>query len=294
MDTNTNTTQEAEVASHWIPTYGAVTAEKILERYDIRLTQEELFHALSNQNCVFLRLIQVPLKHVFNGLILQQAKDYQTYAQKQYIDYLISGDVDQEESQSGGELEATRKELVTIGEAFQEEELINEKLIAQSQLFLIKTTQKLNQKIGASAKKIKQAFIHSGFMAPDDQVFVKILHTLLCNYDENNGLPDEEQAWMRVEKLVGRSFELSLRDVLRAEVAMLSKMSSETQADIAKLTEEVLLISQSLKRFRADFASIIVRTNELLTMVSGYRIDEHQLKINQQDLYFDAKIGEKA
>ena len=189
MDNNTITTQDADVPSHWIPTYGAVTAEKILERYDIRLTQEELFHALSNANCVFLRLIQVPLKHVFNGLILQQAKDYQIYAQKQYIDYLISGDVNQEESQSGAELEATRKELVAFGEAFQEEELINEKLIAQSQLFLIKTMQKLNQKIIASAKKIKQAFIRTGFMAPDDQVFVKILYTLLCNYDGNNGLP---------------------------------------------------------------------------------------------------------
>src|SRR3990167_9672365 len=106
--------------SNWLSTYGLITVEKILDRYGIRLTVNDLTCAVRNPDSLFFNLIQLPLKHLFNGLVFQQAKDYQVYAQKLFIDYLLSGEQGQENSQVEDDLEVTRKKLVAMGEAFHE------------------------------------------------------------------------------------------------------------------------------------------------------------------------------
>ena len=278
--------------SKWLSTYGLITVEKILDRYGIRLSQEDLLHASQHSDCVFLRFIQVPLKNIFNGLILQQAKDYQTYAQKQYIDYLLSGESSQEGSQACEDLEETRRRLVSLGEAFQEEEHANEKMIARSQALLIKTTRQWNQRVLKAAKKIQQAFGRTGFMANNEQMFVKCLYALLCGYEKDTVLPDEHAVWSQIDRLLGQTFDLSLRQILREEVSQLAQIDVEAENELEAFRDEVRNMGESLKNFRSDFSFIIVKTNELLTMVNGYRLDADKVAVNQQDLHFDAKIGE--
>lgn len=279
--------------SNWLSTYGLITVEKIFERYGIRLTGEDLLRAVKNPDCVFFRLIQVPLKNVFNGLILQQAKDYQIYAQKLFIDYLLSGESSQEDSQVRDDLEVTRKDLVAMGEVFHEEDLKNDKLIARSQVLLIKTAQLFHQQVLTAAKKIKQTLQSSGLIINDEQLVVKSLYTLLCDYDSKTRLPDQHEMWIRVEKIIGQSYDLSLRQLLRDEVDKLSQIDAETDKSLQEFRDQALITSGNIKKFRTDFSAAIVKTNELLTLVGGYQLDVAQLATNQQDLYFDVKIGEK-
>ena len=87
--------------STWFSTYGILTAERVLERFNIRLRYDELLTAVKNPMSVYYMLLRVPIKNVFNGIILQQAHDYQVYAQKLFVDYGLSEETMQSEESPG-------------------------------------------------------------------------------------------------------------------------------------------------------------------------------------------------
>lgn len=137
--------QEQTDWSTWFSTYGLLTAERILERFNIHLPHDELIRAVKDPNGVYFLLLRVPLKNVFNGIILQQAHDYQIYAQKLFVDYLLSGEDIQEPGSMGDEtrddLEQQRMNLIEMGEAFYKQEEAHQVLIAESQASLISLSQ---------------------------------------------------------------------------------------------------------------------------------------------------------
>ncbi len=293
MENEVGTTQGSDL-SDWLSTYGLITVEKILERYHIRLSVDDLRRAVKNPDCLFFRLIQVPLKHSLNGLILQQAKDYQIYAQKLFIDYLLSGESSQEGSQVRDDLEETRKELVAMGEVFNEKDLANDRLIAKSQMLLIKTGKLFHQHVLMSEKKIRQALQQSGVMIHDHQLIIKCLYTLISDYTSKTRLSDQHDAWLRVKNILGQPYDLLLCQLMRDEAEKLNQIDSDTINELQNFSDQALMNTSDFKKFRTDFSAIIVRTNELLTTVGGYHLDVQQLAVNQLDLYFDAKIGEKS
>src|SRR3990167_11385740 len=86
---------ENEGLSLWLSTYALMTAERLLEHYKIKyihLSHYDLIRALHNPDSLFYRVLQIPFKEVFNGIILQHAKDYQAYVNKTLVDYLLSGE----------------------------------------------------------------------------------------------------------------------------------------------------------------------------------------------------------
>lgn len=155
-----NELQSENDLSGWFSTYGLITVQRILERYKIKLQQDDLLFTLKTPDTFYHRLLRVPLRNVFNGIILQQARDYQLYAQKIFIDYLLSGESGKEESAPGGntrvDLEAERVRLVSMTESFHKLEFNQEKLIAESQKILMKNAnnwQKILQKISQNINK---------------------------------------------------------------------------------------------------------------------------------------------
>ncbi len=143
-----NNKQEQTDWSAWFSTYGVLTAERILARFNIHLSQGDLITAAHDPHSVYYQLLRVPLKNVFNGIILQQAQDYQIYAQKLFIDYLLSGEDTKEPEQPGAsvreDLEAQRIALVEKGEQFQTLETSHQILIAESQATLMTLSMDLN------------------------------------------------------------------------------------------------------------------------------------------------------
>lgn len=121
----------------WFSTYGLLTAERILDRFNIHLKHEQLTKAVQDQNNIYFQLLRVPLKNIYNGIILAQACDYREYAQKLFVDYLVSGASSKPPSAPGAmlrdDLEAQRSQLVEQGEAFEQQEFTHLRLIAESQ-----------------------------------------------------------------------------------------------------------------------------------------------------------------
>lgn len=128
-------------------TYSILTADRILERFGIRLDQDTLIRVVGDSNSLYFAVLLVPYTNVINGIILQQAYDYQVYAQKLFIDYLVSGNGnDNPEAQGAGTraaLEEERVKLVHLGELFDNETVSHKQLILETQAHLSQLVRKL-------------------------------------------------------------------------------------------------------------------------------------------------------
>lgn len=146
--------------SGWFSTYGLLTAERILGRYNIHLKHDELFKAVKDTGSIYYQLLRAPLKHVFNGIILNQALDYQTYAQKLFVDYLMSGEDAKEKGSPGTatreELEQQRLILVETGAAFRKIEVEHKQLIAETQAALIELSRDVTLLLQMEGNNIRE------------------------------------------------------------------------------------------------------------------------------------------
>ncbi len=131
----------------WFSTYAILTAERVLERFRIELSHQELNKILSNPESPYYHLLTVPLKNIFNGILMHQVHDYQVFAQKLLIDYKLgkpeeSSDEEEEEGTNAEEeLEVKYVELLEYGAELEERKQQHQELIAESQAWLIKETQ---------------------------------------------------------------------------------------------------------------------------------------------------------
>ena len=132
--------------STWFSTYGLLTSQRILERFNIHLTNDELIAAMKDPTNLNYLWLRIPLKNIMNGIIFQQTHDYQVYAQKLFIDYLLSAESGKEADSPGANtrdnLEEERKKLQELNDAFGKQELAHQTLIAESQASLIEMAKK--------------------------------------------------------------------------------------------------------------------------------------------------------
>ncbi len=161
----------AEDVSTWLSTYGLITVERIFAQLGFHLSHDELKRAVCDRNSIYHQLLQVPFKNIFNGIILNQASDYREFAQKLFIDFLVSGSANQEEGVEpthGGAkdlIETERKHLITIGDEFDLQEFEQNKQIAHSQKMLISlcrdhlnSNQPLSQEIVSKINEKMESF----------------------------------------------------------------------------------------------------------------------------------------
>lgn len=139
-----------ETQSTWYSTYGTVTAERIFGSMGISMSQEELRTISASENSPYYQLLQVPLKNIFNGIIINQATDYREFAQKMLVDYLLSGAANLvgEATKPEGtrlELENMRTALMEIGEQFDLLQFEHYHLINDSQASLIAAAHTLEE-----------------------------------------------------------------------------------------------------------------------------------------------------
>ncbi len=148
---------KAENQPEWLSTYGILTAERVLERFNVRLSREELTAQLHDSNSRYYHLLTLPMKNLFNGILMNQVYDYQVYAQRVLVDYVLSNpnasDV-AEEKEAGTDAEAAlerkQEEVIRLGEAFEEKQKAHVELIAESQAFLIEKAPNVEAALGGS------------------------------------------------------------------------------------------------------------------------------------------------
>ena len=278
--------------SQWFPTYGFLTSQRILERFNITLSADELVHALKNKDSLYHQLLTVPLKNVLNGIVLQQAQDYQVYAQKLFIDYLLSGEDQKDESSPGAntrqELEAIRQQLIALGETFRTQELSHQSLISKSQLALITVVKSLEDKlrpleinIGSIVGSNKQDSLKKASRVP----FV------YSDKQTPDVLGQSSSIWAKIEGIL----DIKLDEAQRRSIASIFEEMGDPWvhigAELQEYATESEAISIELRNYRLQFYNLILRTTELIQLLPDYHVDKIKDEENRASLYFDAHIG---
>ncbi|VEG90379.1 hypothetical protein [Legionella spiritensis] len=289
---------EHEDLSMWFSTYGLVTISRILARYNIQLEQDDLIKALKTPNTFYRRLIQLPLKNVLNGIIYQQAHDYQVYAQKLFVDYLLAGQGTKDDNSPGyttrEELEEERQKLMAMSETLHELELEHYKLISESQSLLIKHAAAWNQAMVSVNKGIRDFLRRNNVSKTEEQV-KQIVTKLLVQYDfKKESAMSGDKYRASVEAILGVTLTAEMHAGIMEQLATLNNFSAETDAIKENFSDKVTQMTARLKQFRSDFSSMIVRVNALIMQLSDYKIDKNQVEINRQELYFDPGIGDES
>lgn len=280
--------------SHMLSTYGVITAERILGSYQIKLGQDELMEAMKCPFSFYHRLLQVPLKNVFTGIILQQAHDYHVYAQKLFIDYLLSGENTKSEEEQGAitreSLEEERQELVTLGEEYNEKERAHNQIISSSQSSLIKITQEFNVALEASIKKANVTLSRVGDIK--SKMRQAIIHALI--YCDLNDPQLQSNEFLFTEKL---------NEVLK--ISLTQELKTQLMKDLSGVLDIVLSFDDKMRlfveqceemnaealSFRDQFYNTILRVVDLLNLLPEYKINPVQDAVNRESLYFDKSIG---
>lgn len=176
--------------SNWYSTYGLVTIERIFALLKIRLSVEELHIVSRTHSSPYYQLIQVPLKNIFNGIIISQANDYREFAQKMLIDYLLSGAANLAPEQSKPEgarqdLELMRTDLIKYAEQFDLLQFDHFSLINESQKTAIATAETfptprvlLDESLGLKVQATMAPFLEQA-----ESINVKILNFRKQFYD---------------------------------------------------------------------------------------------------------------
>ncbi|KTD17173.1 hypothetical protein [Legionella jordanis] len=284
--------------SEWLSTYGLITAERILERYKIRLQQQDLIRAIKSPNTFYHRVIRIPLKNVLNGIILQQAHDYQVYAQKLFIDYLLSGETSKGEDSPGGftrdDLEKERQNLIQTGEEFHEQELSHNQLIAETQRGLIKLSEEWHKFLLAAAKQLKTE-LQSQSISTTETNIIQALNILLImqDFSKKEGSLQGE-SWSRVEAIIGQPLANATRQSFIGQINTLREFIDETTSFLNNYAEKIKQMSATVRAFRKQFYNLILRANELIKLLPEYRVNDAQVQENRESLLFDTAIGEQS
>lgn len=133
----------------WYSTYGILTVERVLGKFNLQASHEILHEAIKDKHSAYFQFLQLPFKNILNGIILDQTQDYQSYAQKLFVDYLLSGQNEKEEGAAGAHicqsLEEERRHLMAIGDDFNQQISAHQMLIAESQQILMTMAAKLKR-----------------------------------------------------------------------------------------------------------------------------------------------------
>jgi hypothetical protein len=281
--------------SGWFSSYGLITAQRIYERFNISLSQDELIYSLKTPGTFYHQLLSIPLRMVFNGIIMEQVNDYQKYAQKLFIDYLLSGESGKPSDSPGAmtrdDLEEQRQILIKMNEGFQKLEIRHEKLIASSQASLINISKTWQEKLHVLSLIINKKLIAAGINI-SEQVVMQALQSLLVELDYNLSPSARTHSWKRVETLLGSSLSQDLKQVFIEETEAFSLIVTEFDSIYEEYSSQVSQINQDMKRSRTDFYEFILRVTELLSLLPEYKVDPVQSLENRESLYFDTALGE--
>lgn len=145
----------------WFSTYGVLTANRILERLNIQLSHEELVSALQQPEHPYFPLLYLPLKNIFNGIIFQQAYDYQVYIQKLFIDYRLSSEYAKDPELPGqstrDDLNEMFNELLDLCKKLSDHKITHYRVISESQAWLIQLMKQKKLKKESIDALIKEA-----------------------------------------------------------------------------------------------------------------------------------------
>lgn len=269
--------------SAFLSSYGVMTAERILGRYSLSLPSQDVMTALKNSRSFYNQLLKVPFKHVLNGIIIQQTYDYYVFAQKLFVDYLLSGESGKEAGSPGGntreDLESERKKLLELGERYQDIQTEQDKKIAESQAWLIQfakgfqviKNQCMENYLAATGKdraKIESAFTQTLIHGDYKQFIPRFAEAAGCGNDKN------------ARGMLAESWE--------AMTTQLNMLDTQLDGFLYQAKE----MAKKAMNLRKQFYELLLRVRAMITQLPEYSHNAEQERKNKEALYFDSSIGD--
>ncbi|MGC1182861.1 hypothetical protein [Legionella sp.] len=289
--------EKSEVVSKaWFSTYGLITAERILGKYKIKLAQNDLITAIKSPTSFYHKLLEIPLKHVLNGIVLQQANDYHVYTQKLFIDYLLSGEHSKEEDTQGAttreDLENERLQLLLLGEEYNKTEEAHHNLIASSQSSLIKITREFNAVMEKAITEISETLKKIGSSDVKNKVPEAINHALtFCNLHDQQLQSTPFPFIERMNDLLKIQLNKEVKEKIMDQLAEVFDIVTNFDVNVSSFVEGAEEMSIQANSFRDRFYDSILRVMELIKILPEYKLDLQQDMINRESLHFDKSIG---
>jgi len=283
--------------SMWFSTYGLLTAGRILERFSIKLENDELLTAMKEPLNVYHQLLLVPLKNVFNGIILQQAHDYQVYAQKLFVDYLLSGESGKSGDSPGAttreDLEQQRLHLIEVGESFNEQEVAHQHLIAKSQASAMQVARELQKALQNAATKVGQ-ILRKYQISKDELLILRAIRSAMVHFTQNPNetLTGDALFWVKMAEVLDTTLDKELRQELLVVLDIFRNPREKIQEIISTYLDQTQDMGIALRSYRSQFYDIILRVTEYLNLLPDYHIDLAKLEENRSSLHFDSHIGD--
>lgn len=280
---------------HWFSTYGVLTAQRVFSQLNIILDDKLLIATVKNPLSVYYQMIQVPIKNVYNGIILQQAQDYLIYGQKIFIDYLLSGESDKDKNSPGADtreqLDSQRLALMEMAEDFNKKITTHQKLIAESQIALKQVAEKIKEGLRTITSKIKQV-LQAHHVDRDDKLILKAIQNTFISFDKlDNSLISSATFW----KTLCSMLEIELAETVHQEIIIALGEMGHPRDDVKKLLSPFMEAANDLgiafRNYRRQFHSFIITANDLIKLLSDYHPDKAKNAENLSALEFDSLIG---
>lgn len=278
---------EATDLNKWFSSYGLMTAERILERFQLKPSHQVILQAAKTPDSFYHLLLLVPVQNVMNGIILEQAKDYHLYIQKMFIDYLMSGEDNKTEDSPGANtrdsIEDMRQSFLQQAEIFDKIDRRHARQIAASQKEFIKYVSQWRKSFDAiiqliykeSGKKLRKKEIKDclELILADTSIAsfaAKYQQRLITNLNIDPDVLKIDAIEMNLEKFIA-SFE-------------------DLQTIITKYSNEAISLRTQLKTYRQLFYDSILQISETMSYLSDFYLDDEQVKMNKEALDFDTDV----
>ena len=284
--------QEMHTFEDWFSTYGLITADRLLQNYSISLPAKQLMDELKHSESFYRRLLVVPAKNVYNGLICEQARDYQTYAQKKIIDYVLSGTSVSNDgkfvSNTQKDMESKRKDLVKLSEDFYELSRKHYQLIHKSEKSLKKLALNWRQALLKTRKTIIEALKSARIVVLKEHK-LKIKYYLTEQSIKQSF--DLEKLHEFLETLLGKKIDQSVMDQMQLASTYTESTQKALDDAIIEFTRQIQDLGDEFKIYRQKFRQSIIDINESLHGAAEYHEDMENDSQNKQDLFFDPSLG---
>jgi hypothetical protein len=275
----------------WLSTYSRVTAERILGYFDIKLTSTTLTQALLNPKSVINIILKTPFQQVVNGVIMQQAHDYQVYVQKLFVDYLLSGEQGKPEDSPGGMtrklLDESRQAIEAYGKAFHEEENRHYKTIAETQQFYIHEIKAWDEQFKIQFNQLKQNLPIQSEKAFNEDVLQRWINHL----DVRINIEEQPAFWTFVQE------DCVLTDSIRVEIgracSVLINKIMEIDSKAQQLQNKTLEGYALFQDYRQGFRKHILQVIEYFHNLPEYDVNPAVDEVNKELLHFNINIGDR-
>ena len=278
---------------NWYPTYGVMTAERILGRYNIKLDYKALIAAVKNSESIYYQLLKVPLKNVYSGILMDHASEYQSYVQKLFVDYLVSGQADAPEGSPGETtreaIEELRQELKRFNEHFEQEQAQRRELIASSQALLMNHGREINNLIREIAKLVNSNVDTTESITDiTHMVHEAITESKALNQD---GFKADSAFWSKLSELLGAKPSEGLIEQSQQYFNQLEEISSKIDQESEPLMGDADGIIEMMKHEKSSIYQLILKVKEQLSFLPEYRDGEERAQENLSSITFDPKFG---